>query len=430
MNINELLDECDKSYANKDFSRLNWACSSILEEDKTNETALTYQLYVYCDWRQYHLVFRIANQIRRLYPENYHAYNAEAIVHMEKNEFKEALQCCEEGLKISDYYWLRKNKIEALISLNRIEEAREFYNNSQIPDYDFTKALINCTKFSEITHDKTSDSELVGYMLYKCREFDRKSKHSEVLKVCDEILKIDKENENALVYKVHAMAFLGRDDELLKYLNYGIRLYPENPMFYLLKAETIQLDLDETIDLYEKGLALCQNPKNHWYHIDELVFALHDKADELSKAGKYDEAVVLYDKILYYKNDDFKALDRLDELVSQHNLRYEHTQHYDESFNLRINARKRLEKIDDCLGNIVVGEYDEDYINGCSEFKDYKSLDEYIRDIIIVLMEAYPCHSEQQARFLVKCDMECIKSAYEQKEPADYCAIGVGYCCG
>ena len=94
MNINELLDECDKAYVNKDFSRLNWACNCILEKDKTNETALTYQLYVYCEWRQYHIVFRIANQIRRLYPENCHTYNAEAIVHLNKNEFKEALEWC------------------------------------------------------------------------------------------------------------------------------------------------------------------------------------------------------------------------------------------------------------------------------------------------------------------------------------------------
>lgn len=50
MNIKELLDECDRAYANNDYSRLDWACSSILEEDKTNETALTYRLYIFCDW--------------------------------------------------------------------------------------------------------------------------------------------------------------------------------------------------------------------------------------------------------------------------------------------------------------------------------------------------------------------------------------------
>lgn len=146
MNIKELLDECDRAYANNDYSRLDWACSSILEEDKTNETALTYRLYIFCDWRQYHLVFRLADKIQRIYPENPHPYNAMAIVHMDKKEFEKALGCCEEGLKIRDHQGLRKNKIEALISLNRIGEALKFYNNSPIPDYDFTEALINCAK--------------------------------------------------------------------------------------------------------------------------------------------------------------------------------------------------------------------------------------------------------------------------------------------
>ena len=427
MNINELLDECDRAYANNDYSRLDWACSSILEEDKTNETALTYRLYIFCDWRQYHLVFRLADKIQRIYPENPHPYNAMAIVHMDKKEFEKALGCCEEGLKIRDHQGLRKNKIEALISLNRIGEALKFYNNSPIPDYDFTEALINCAKYSLITFDEMSKSEVVEYLLERCSYLKRRCEYRELIEACNAVLEIDRDNEEALVMKIYS---LGDDDEVFECADYAISIYPENPMFYFIKAENIQGDLDEAIALYEKGFSLSKNPESHWFYRDQLVDDLHERAEQLEKEGKYDDAVKSDDKILYYKKDDFKALDRLEELISKYNINYKPTGHCNESLQMRTNARKRAEKVEDQLKNIIIGEYDDDYVKGCSVFKDYKSIDEYIRDIIIVLMESYPGRSEDQARFLVKCDMGYIKSAYENEEPADYCAIGVGYCCG
>jgi len=115
MNMLELLKECEKAYCEDNYSRLDWACNQILEQQENNETALTYKLYVYCDWRQYHLVFRISDKIHELYPNNYHAYNAEAMAYMAKKEFEKALKCCDEGLKIKDYYWLRMNRIESLM---------------------------------------------------------------------------------------------------------------------------------------------------------------------------------------------------------------------------------------------------------------------------------------------------------------------------
>ena len=83
--MQELLKECEKAYGEHDYSRLSWACNQILKQDKSNETALTYKLYVYCDWRQYHMVFEVADQIQRLYPDNYHAYNAKAMAYSGKN---------------------------------------------------------------------------------------------------------------------------------------------------------------------------------------------------------------------------------------------------------------------------------------------------------------------------------------------------------
>ena len=434
--MDELIMECEKAYQEKDYSRLDWACNKILEQHKNNETALTYKLYIYCDWRQYHLVFTIADQIHMLYPNNYHAYNAKAIAYLGKKEFKKALDCCREGLKIKDYYWLRINKIEALISLNRIDEAYEFYNSLEIPDYNFTKALINCEKYSELSKyedDDLSNDELVEYLLNKCFELDDKGKREEVVNVCDEIFKIDKDNETALIYKVYALAHLGRNDELLKYADYGIKLYPKMPMFYLLKADIVYYDLedlDEAINLYEKGLSLFENPRVHWSKIDQFVCALNDKADQLIQSGNFKDAVHIYDEILFYKPKEFEALDKINSLTKEYNIDYNLTEHYNESLKLKKESQRRIKQLDDFLETIVIGEYDEDYVSGCGEFKDYNSFEEYVRDVIICLMESYPQRSEEHSRFLAKCNMEYIKSSFEYKEPAAYCIIEVGYCCG
>ena len=42
--MDELIRECEKAYDKKNFSRLDWFCNEILEQQKINETALTYKL--------------------------------------------------------------------------------------------------------------------------------------------------------------------------------------------------------------------------------------------------------------------------------------------------------------------------------------------------------------------------------------------------
>ena len=433
--MDELIKECEKEYGQENYSRLDWLCNQILEQDRMNETALTYHLYIFCKWSQHHLVFRTAEEIHNAYPDNYHAYNAKAMAHLAKGEFQKALDCCEEGLKIKDYHWLRMNKIEALISLNRIDEAYEFHNSGEIPDYNFTKALINCGKYGEINEykDDLSDEEIVEYLLERCFDLDDKGDYKEVVRACDEIFKVEGDNEEALIYKAIALAHLERNDELLEICDYGIRSYPKISLFYFLKAETAYYDLkklDEAIELYEKGLSLSSNPNSHWGRISDLTYALNDKADQLIESGNYREAVQTYDKILFYKPEEFDALDKINTLTKEHEIDYKHTEHYNESARLRCESQRRIKRIDDFLERIVIGQYDEDYVRGCSEFKDYNSFEEYVRDVIICLMESYPKRSEEHSRFLVKCNIEYVKSSYEYREPADYCVIEVGYCCG
>ena len=432
MTIQDLLNECEKVYGENNFSRLDWACNQILEQHKNNETALTYKLYIYCDWRQHHLVFSVADQIRMFYPNNFHVYNAKAMVYLDKLEFEKALECCDEGLKIRDYYWLRMNKIEALISLNRIDEASEFYNASDIPNYSFINALINCGKYSEISEYGTelSKKELVECFLKRCGYLKSRCKYEEILKVCDEIFKLDKDNETALQYKIHSLV---SDEETLKCADYAIKLYPDNCRFFFEKAETLLLgfeDIDGAIEYYEKGFAQVDDFDRFWFDIDNIVTALNKKADRTIESGDYETAVNIYDKILFYKPRAFKALDSIDTLVGKHNIRYEPNGYYKESLKLRIELENRFYQIDEYLKAIDVGEYGHEYVNGCSEFKDYSSLAEYVRDIIICLMEAYPGYDEKDSKYLVKIAFENVRESFEFEEPAYDFAVVYGFSAG
>ena len=85
-----------------------------------------------------------------------------------------------------------------------------------------------------------------------------------------------------------------------------------------------------------------------------------------------------------------------------------------------------------CLSNeylkaINVGDYGTEYVGGCSEFKEYGSLAEYIRDIIICLMEAYPSYDEKDSRYLVKIAFEDVRALFEFEEQAYDFAVVYGF---
>lgn len=124
-----MLEECKKAYEDHDYSKLARLCEEILKKDENNQKALTYLMYAYCDFGQYHLVLRTADKIRRLNPKNSHPYNCEAMVHLVRGECKNALLSADEGLKIAESQNLKKTRTEALISLERFDEAYEFSNH-------------------------------------------------------------------------------------------------------------------------------------------------------------------------------------------------------------------------------------------------------------------------------------------------------------
>lgn len=420
--IDDLLVECERSLEKNDLSRLSWACDRILEIDAVNERALEYRTQCFLESHQYHLVSDICRKIRRLYPANVRADEFEASAYLGRKEFEKALELCE-GVETNEN--IKALKTRALISLERIDEAYEFHTSSGLSEYPFYRALIGCGKYSQISgYEK--DDDLLGCLLKRCEYLKRWGRPEEILEVCREIFKIDKDNEIAWGYRLYALEGRIDDEAFLGEVDRALKLYPDNYCFCFRKAETLYClgDIDESIKYFENGFSAGVKVYYSFFQ------ALEVKAERERNDGNFMGAIGMYEKILSHDPFRFSALDDIDAIASEHDIIYEPSESYCETFNLRKKAKKRAEEIEDCLSGIVIGEYGEDYASGCDSFKDYGSIDEYIRDIIIVLMESYPGHSEEESRFLVKCNMEYIKSSFEYGEPAAYCSIEVGYCCG
>ena len=66
----------------------------------------------------------------------------------------------------------------------------------------------------------------------------------------------------------------------------------------------------------------------------------------------------------------------------------------------------------------------------CGTFKDYKSVSEYIEDIVTCLVYSTWHYTEDRARKRAEQEADYIKRCYSEKCPAADCAVDVGYQCG
>ena len=341
--MDNLLEKCEKLYGN-DNSALERLCNEILESDSNNEIALSYNAAVYCNRRQYHLAIGLLDKIHALYPQNYWAFYTASRMYLGKKEYENALLSCNEGLAIKNINPLKINKIRALIFLERLDEAHEFYKTSKVCDYTFTNALIDCGKYSEINNYEIelSDKELVESYLKRCKYIYKGWNRSEILDVCREIFKIDPNNNDAMAYMIFALGCLDRHDEAILWSDNAISLYPDDYYFYFEKADTLLWafeDYEGAIKCLEKGFSLVEDPERYWHEIDNMVYALQNKADSLLKSGKTAEAIEVYDKILFYNPREFKAREKIEELDSEYD-----SENYKKSFKLRQSHGRDLKK--------------------------------------------------------------------------------------
>ncbi len=63
-------------------------------------------------------------------------------------------------------------------------------------------------------------------------------------------------------------------------------------------------------------------------------------------------------------------------------------------------------------------------------FLDYRSIEEYIEDIVLCLIYSSWHYTEEEARQQCKDRMIFIERSFAEKEPVYSCAVDVGYSCG
>lgn len=147
MTIDELLKQCGTEYHFMNYKTLMGLCDEILKRDPENQTAMGYKSVGFCFTNQPQKALELLEKARKQYPSNYYFLNNSAMAYYDLGEYEKSLECCEEGLKIKEFDWLCDNKIKALIMLERIDDAVEFWENSASGE-DLPDIFIECGKYS------------------------------------------------------------------------------------------------------------------------------------------------------------------------------------------------------------------------------------------------------------------------------------------
>jgi hypothetical protein len=70
------------------------------------------------------------------------------------------------------------------------------------------------------------------------------------------------------------------------------------------------------------------------------------------------------------------------------------------------------------------------FVRDRCKWKDYKSIDDYVEDVVVCLVYSPWHYTEKEAREQCEERMNFIKQSFKEKMPADDCSADVGYCCG
>lgn len=266
----------------------------------------------------------------------------------------------------------------------------------------------------------------VEKLLDECVKLFREDRFHEAIDACNEILKVDLNNQRALGYKARSLYFLKECDEALKLLNNAIILYPKNYHYYYIKSEVLmdKGEYDKAIGCFEKifEIGLPDETALAFMKMD-YSSCLNLKIEQSIEREKYVEAWNCFNQQLKIKSNNLKrpqAIERFKILLKRHTTRGKYRQyHVKISSNeaksklikfLKENGFKSddesglmflIDVIDKTYGAISVDEIG--YSNIISESKFYDKVNYYPRDEIVrreifdergnLLYEGYALHN-------------------------------------
>ena len=170
MTIEKLLDKCEDAYLEDDYKRLIKLSDEVLEKDPDNQTATGYRSIAYCFLNRPERALELLKEAKRLHPKNHYFKNISAMAYYDLGEYEKSLECCDEGLKIKDFDWLVENMIKALLKLDRVDEAIEYYENST-HHIEIVDLMIEAGKYREaISYSSDAESDDFPSVIDKIKE--------------------------------------------------------------------------------------------------------------------------------------------------------------------------------------------------------------------------------------------------------------------
>lgn len=172
-------------------------------------------------------------------------------------------------------------------------------------------------------------------LLDDCRKLDYEGKYSEVIDICDEILKQDFKNQKAIEYKLGGLCSLEKFDEALTLLNNATILYPDNDYFLFCKSDILMFYKNEYIkaaECLEKILEMQVYDESNLRSLKaDYETYLSLGINQLIEKEKYVEAWKYYNRMLESKSVKLKRsaiIDRFKKHVKEYTSRVKYRQYY------------------------------------------------------------------------------------------------------
>ena len=129
---------------------------------------------------------------------------------------------------------------------------------------------------------------MIEPLLDKCEALYNHGDYENLIKTCDEVLEIEKEDPISMNYKAISLYYLGKYDEALGILDHCLKLHPTN--HYTLNNKALvyiaQGEYEKALECCEKGL---ESRDLDWLQINKI--------ESLILLGRTDEAYRYYQSV-------------------------------------------------------------------------------------------------------------------------------------
>ena len=171
-------------------------------------------------------------------------------------------------------------------------------------------------------------------LLDKCESAYYENNYSEVIDICDEILKHDFNNQRAIGYKARCLYLREEFKEALTLLNNAIILYPDNDYFISLKADVFMFkeEYGKAVECFEEILKIGISDEDNLNYIKrEFSTCLSLRIDQLIEMEKYVDAWQCYSRMLEIESDNLQRpamIERFKKHVKEYTSRVKYRQYY------------------------------------------------------------------------------------------------------